>query len=81
MHKLLCLVCKYVVVPFNRHIYMYACIYIQSSFRRSNAATRAQVATGALSVGDMTSFLLYSTFLAVNFGGLTGVYSQASRTY
>eukprot|EP00752_Nemacystus_decipiens_P004588 g4188.t1 len=38
-----------------------------------------QVATGALSVGDMTSFLLYSTFLAVNFGGLTGVYSQIMR--
>ncbi|CAM9620990.1 unnamed protein product [Ascophyllum nodosum] len=38
-----------------------------------------QVASGALSVGDMTSFLLYSTFLAVNFGGLTGVYSQVMR--
>ncbi|CAN0048571.1 unnamed protein product, partial [Ectocarpus sp. 4 AP-2014] len=38
-----------------------------------------QVASGALSIGDMTSFLLYSTFLAVNFGGLTGVYSQIMR--
>eukprot|EP00904_Undaria_pinnatifida_P000241 jgi/Undpi1/10217/HiC_scaffold_28.g12670.m1 len=38
-----------------------------------------QVAEGALSVGDMTSFLLYSTFLAVNFGGLTSVYSQLMR--
>ncbi|CAM9306059.1 unnamed protein product [Scytosiphon promiscuus] len=38
-----------------------------------------QVASGVLSVGDMTSFLLYSTFLAVNFSGLTGVYSQIMR--
>ncbi|CAM9285909.1 unnamed protein product [Laminaria digitata] len=40
---------------------------------------QARIAHGALSVGDMTSFLLYSTFLAVNFGGLTSVYSQVMR--
>lgn len=44
----------------------------------ASLALNEQVASGVLTVGDMTSFLLYSTFLALNFGGLTGVYSQVS---
>ncbi|KAG5191105.1 efflux ABC transporter [Tribonema minus] len=43
------------------------------------AAGGAQLVAGALTVGDMTSFLLYSTFMALNVSGLGSVYADAMR--
>jgi ABC-type multidrug transport system fused ATPase/permease subunit len=39
----------------------------------------SQVVAGTLSIGEMSSFLLYSSLMAFNFGGLSSVYSDVMR--